>query len=145
MFEFLGNGNNVTRKVEKKGRIEGQIKVLQNEQKAKAEAVVTEYNQKKIDSDDSINAQIVALQARIESLKIEKETQKTLLDKEQKVKLEKVINHFDVKIISKQNQVKRLGRYIDAERANIDDVMNQPSRPNEPRPLLEGTRTKRTK
>lgn len=128
-------GNSITDKVEKKKKIEGEVEVLKKEQKVASEAIIQDYDNKKTSTTDTINAQINALQAQIASLKNDKVTKCALLDEERKVALDKCINDYDRKIVSKQNQVKRLTRYIDAEQKNMDDVIH-PDQPNAPRNIL---------
>lgn len=124
-------GNSVVRKVEKKKRIEGEIGVLKKQQKVEVENIIKLYDQKKADLSDTTAAQINALQAQIAALKANKETQTNLLNEEKKVAIDKVTNKLDQQIVSKTNQAKKLGYYIDAEQKNLADVIS-PDQPNQP-------------
>lgn len=137
-------GNSITNRVEKKKRIEGQIEVLKKTQKVKAQGVCDEYDAKKKEITDSTNAQINNLQAQIASLKVNKDKQCALLDEQKKVAWDKVVNDFDAKIMSKQNDVKKLSRFIDAEQKNIDDVIN-PDKPNVPQATKVLNESKKSK
>ena len=130
MFEFIF-GNSVTRKVESKKRIEGEVEVLKKQQKVKVEGTIKNYNAKKTSAIDSINAQINNYRAQIKNLEQQKKDQEEMYDKEMKVAVDKVINDYNRKIIAKQNKAKKLGYYIDAEQKNIQDVI-EPSQPNAP-------------
>lgn len=127
-------GNTITSKVEKKKKVEGEIEVLKKEQKIKSEEVIQEYNEKKTDLTDSIDSQINSYKAQINSLMESKKTKIALIEQEKKVQIDKVINDFDRKIVSKQNHVKRLNRLIDAEYNNMEDVI-VPDQPNAPREI----------
>lgn len=124
-------GNSITRKVEKKKRIDGEVEVLKKQQKVQCEAVIKDYDERKQAVIDSINAQIVSLEAQIEALKTSKESRCALLDEERKVALDKTINEYDLKIVSRQNESKKLSHYIDAENRSIQDVIT-PDQPNAP-------------
>lgn len=130
MFEFVF-GNTITRKVESKKRIEGEIEVLRKQQKVKAESTVKEYNSKKALTIDSINAQINNYKAQIKNLEQLKKDKEEMYDKEMRVAVDKVMNDYDRKIIAKINKAKKLGYYIDAEQKNIQDVIT-PDQPNAP-------------
>ncbi len=130
IFDYIF-GNTVTRKVEKKNKIDGQVEVLKKKQKVESEKVIHEYEDKKTATIDNITATINALQAQIASLKISKDTKCQMLDEERKVKLDKIINDFNIKIVNKQNQSKRLTRYIEAEMRNMEDATSHPQ-PNAP-------------
>lgn len=130
MFEFIF-GNSITRKVENKKRIEGEIEVLRKQQKVKAESTVKEYNSKKALTIDSINAQINNYKAQIKNLEQLKKDKEEMYDKEMRVAVDKVMNDYDRKIIAKINKAKKLGYYIDAEQKNIQDVIT-PDQPNAP-------------
>ena len=131
MFEFIF-GNSITRKVESKKRIEGEIEVLRKQQKVKAESTVKEYNSKKALTIDSINAQINNYKAQIKNLEQLKKDKEEMFEKEMRVAVDKVINDYDRKIINKINKAKKLGYYIDAEQRNIQDVI-KPDQPNAPK------------
>ena len=124
-------GNGVVRKVEKKKRVEGEVEVLKKQQKVQTENVINTYEQRKASVVDNTNAQINALQAQIVALKNSKETKCKLLDEEKKVAIDKVINEFDQKIVSKSNYAKKLGYLITAEQKNLQDVVS-PDQPNAP-------------
>lgn len=128
MFIF---GNTITKKVEKKNKIEGEVEVLKKEQKVAVEAVMKDFDEKKQEVVDSVDAQIVSLEAQIASLKTSKVTRCNLLDEHRKVALDKTINDYNIKIVQKQNEAKKLGHYIDAENRSIQDTIN-PSQPNAP-------------
>lgn len=124
-------GNPITRKVETKKKIEGQVEVLKKEQKVKVEEKTKEYEVKKKVVVDDTTAAINMYKARIASLEKEKKDKVEMLDKELKVEINKVINMYDQRIVSKQNKAKKLGYYIEAEQQNIQDVIN-PEQPNAP-------------
>ena len=124
-------GNPITRKVETKKKIEGQVEVLKKEQKVKVEEKTKEYEVKKKVVMDDTTAATNMYKARIASLEKEKKDKVEMLDKELKVEINKVINRYDQLIVSKQNKAKKLGYYIDAEQQNIQDVIN-PDQPNAP-------------
>ena len=67
-----------------------------------------------------------------------------MLDEQKKVAWDKVVNDFDAKIMSKQNDVKKLSRFIDAEQKNIDDVIN-PDKPNVPQATKVLNESKKSK
>lgn len=143
MFEFIF-GNSITRKVESKKRIEGEIEVIRKQQKVKAESTVKEYNSKKALTIDSINAQINNYKAQIKNLEQLKKDKEEMYDKEMRVAVDKVMNDYDRKIIAKINKAKKLGYYIDAEQKNIQDVIT-PDQPNAPttKKVLNETKTKK--
>lgn len=124
-------GNSITGKVEKKKRIEGEIEVLKKEQKVKVEETTKAYDVRKASELDSITAQINNYKAQIKNLEKAKQDRADMLAEELKVDIDKVVNSYDRKIISKQNQAKKLGYYIDAEQKNIEDVID-PDQPNAP-------------
>lgn len=131
-------GNSITRKVEKKKRIEGEVEVLKKEQKVAVEATIKDYDERKQAVIDSVDSQIVNLKAQIEALETSKTTRCNLLDEQRKVAIDKTLNDYDIKIVNKQNQAKKLGHYIDAENAAIQDTINptQPNAPTQPRPQM---------
>ena len=102
MFEFIF-GNSITRKVESKKRIEGEIEVLRKQQKVKAESTVKEYNSKKALTIDSINAQINNYKAQIKNLEQLKKDKEEMYDKEMRVAVDIVMNDYDRNIIAKIN------------------------------------------
>lgn len=138
-------GNSITAKVEHKKKIEGEVEVLKKEQKVKVEETTKAYDVKKASELDSITAQINNYKAQIKNLEKAKEDRAEMLDQEKKVDIDKVVNNYNRKIISKQNQAKKLGYYIDAEQKNIEDVIDpdQPNAPTQKRVLTEDTNTKK--
>lgn len=128
-------GNSVIRKVEKKKKLEGQLEVLKKQQKVEVEKISKETEEKKAALVASIDSQINALNASIATLKNQKKTQQELLDEQKKVEMDKKINDFDRKIVSKMNEIKRLGHFIEAERKNQDDALH-PEQPNAPKKVL---------
>lgn len=138
-------GNSITSKVEKKKKIEGDVEVLKKEQKVKTEETIKDFEVRKATTLDSITAQINSLKAQIKNLEKAKEDRAEMLDQELKVEIDKVINSYNRKIISKQNQAKKLGYYIDAEQKNIQDVIDpyQPNAPKEQKQVLLETKTKK--
>ena len=131
MLDFIF-GNALTRKVERKKKIEGDVEVLKKQQKVESETLVEENKKKKINFCNSINAQIAGLQANISMLKNQKITQSAQYDQELKVTLDKKFNEFDLKIIAKQNKINRYTNLIDAERKTIEYVMDNTNQPNAP-------------
>ena len=128
-------GNSVIRKVEKKKKLEGQLAVLRQQQKIEAEKISKETEKKKADLVCDIDAQITSYEASINNLKKQKKTQQDLLDEQKRVEMDKKIHEFDRKIVSKVNEIKRLGHFIEAERKNQDDALN-PDQPNAPKKIL---------
>lgn len=126
-------GNSITRKVEHKKKLIGEVEVLKKEQKVKVEETTKEYEVREAEVLNSLSAQINAYKAQIKSLEKAKDDRANLLSEERKVAIDKVINKYNRKITSKQNQVKKLGYYIDAEKKNIEDVID-PDQPNAPSP-----------
>lgn len=124
-------GNSITSKVEKRKRILGEVEVLKKEQKVKYDETLKSYDVRKAEAVDAINAQINSYKALIKNLEVEKVNKGEMLDQERKVALDKVNNSYDQRIVSKQNQAKKLGYYIDAEQKNIEDVI-EPDQPNAP-------------
>lgn len=132
-------GNSITYRVERKKKIEGQVEVLKKEQKVKVDETTKEFEVKKSVILDSLNANIAACRAQIKALEQEKKDKDELLEQEKKVAIDKVLNMYNAKITSKQNEAKKLGYYIDAEKRNIQDVIDpsQPNAPTEKRILVE--------
>lgn len=128
-------GNSIAGKVQKRKKLEGQIQVLKKQQKVESENVLNTYAQRKQEIIDSTEAQILEHKNQIEMLKANKESRCKLLDEERKVTLDRTINEFDAKISAKQNEVKKLIRYIHAEQGNINDLLEE-DQPNAPRQLL---------
>ena len=123
LFETLF-GNSITKKVEKHNRLIGDIEVLKKEQKVSSEAVLKSYATKKRNLNNSVDADIARLQAQIAALKEHRTSQLELLEEERKVVLDRTINNYDRKITSKYNQAKKLEHLINAERENMEDIIN---------------------
>lgn len=136
-------GNSITSKVEKRKRILGEVEVLKKEQKVKYDETLKSYDVRKAEAVDAINAQINSYKALIKNLEVEKVNKGEMLDQERKVALDKVNNSYDQRIVSKQNQAKKLGYYIDAEQKNIEDVI-EPDQPNAPTALAATNNQKNT-
>ena len=134
MLDFLFR-NNIVMKAEKQRRIVGEVEVLKKQQKVEVEKTTKQYAAKKVNMENTIDAQIASLEAQIASLKNSKKAQAELFAEELKVALDKVINLYDRKIVNKTNQAKKLGYFIDAERRNQEDVLN-PDQPNAPKKIL---------
>lgn len=128
-------GSNVISKVQQKKKLEGEIEVLKKQQKVEVEKISKETDEKKAHIVNTINADIAALNAQIDNLKKEKTTRQDLLDQERKVLIDKKVNDFNQQITFKQNKVKRLEHFIDAERKNQEDALN-PDQPNAPKQIL---------
>lgn len=126
--------NSIVRKAEKKRKFEGIVADLKNQQKVKSETVIKEFDIKKVNLIDSIDAQINALSAQIGSLKSQKKTQCDLLDKQMKVVLDKTIDKFDQSIMIMKNKLKSIGNTIEAEQKSLQDVLDLdgPNTPNTP-------------
>lgn len=136
-------GNSITSKVERKKKIEGEVEVLKKEQKVKLEETIKAYDVKKASILDSITAQINNYKAQIKNLEKAKQDKSEMMNEELKVDIDKVTNIYNRKIISKQNQAKKLGYYINAEQKNIEDVIDpdQPNAPTQKRVLNEEVKT----
>lgn len=124
-------GNSITAKVERKKKLEGEVEVLKKEQKVEIEETVKNFEVRKTSELDAMNAQINNFKAQIKNLEKAKQDRADMLTEELKVAVDKVTNNYNRKIISKQNQAKKLGYYIDAEQKNIEDVID-PAQPNAP-------------
>ena len=135
MFETLFR-DSITRKVEKKRKLEGEIALLKKQQKVKSEAVIKDYDKKKVEMVNNINAEIIAYKANIDTLTTSISVQSGLLEQEKKVELDKVINDFDQRIIAKQNKLKRVINFIDAEKKNMQDVIST-ELPNAPQQVVK--------
>lgn len=131
MFLNIIFGNPVTRKVERKKMIDGEIEVLKKQQKVKFESTNTEFDGKESKMESNIETQITFLEKQIKILRANKKANLEILREERKVALDKVTNKFNEKITIKQNQSKKLGHLIDAEQKNIQDVINSDT-PNAP-------------
>ncbi len=128
--------NSITYKVEKKRKLEAEVELLKKQQKVEVEKCSKKYATSLAEEQDAIEQQISMLKAQIEVLKTTKTNRISILNEEKKVEMDRIIKNFDLKIISKQNQVKKLGHLIDAELLNEQDVIN-PDKPNSPKPLFE--------
>ena len=117
-------GNGITKKVEKHNRLIGDIEVLKKQQKVSSEAVLKSYASKKRNLNNSVDADIARLQAEIAALKEHRVSQLELIEEERKVVLDKTINDFDRKITNKYNKAKKLEHLINAERENMEDIIN---------------------
>ena len=135
MFETLFR-DSITRKVEKKRKLEGEIALLKKQQKVKSEAVIKDYDKKKVEMVNNINAEITAYKANIDTLTTSISVQSGILEQEKKVELDKVINDFDQRIIAKQNKLKRVINFIDAEKKNMQDVIST-ELPNAPQQVVK--------
>ena len=122
----------IQRHVEKKSKLENEIEVLRTQQKVKSEIIIADYDSKKAQHQNNIDAQISALQNEIENLKVLRATQTTSLDKEKVVQLKKVDNEFDAKILTKQNEIKKLSNLINKEQKDMEDLVS-PLKPNAPK------------
>lgn len=136
--------NSITYKVEKKRKLEAEVELLKKQQKVEVEKCTKKYATSLAEEQDAIEQQISMLKAQIEVLKTTKTNRVSILNEEKKVELDRIIKNFDLRIISKQNQVKKLGHLIDAELLNEQDVIN-PDNPNSPKPLLEEVKQNKTK
>ncbi len=123
---------NIQRYVEKKNKLENEIEVLKTQQKVKSETVLADFESKKTQFQNNVDAQIVTLQNQIENLKVSKTTQVTAFEKERIVELKKVDNEFDAKILAKQNEVKKITNLIDKEQKDMRDLVN-PLKSNAPK------------
>lgn len=117
-------GDSIVRNVERHNKLLGDIEVLKKQQKVSSEAVLKSYATKKRDFINSVDSEVSRLQAQIASLKEHKVAQLELLDEERKVMLDKTINDYDRKITSTYNKAKKLEHLIQAEKANMEDVIN---------------------
>lgn len=129
----------ITSMVEKQRKIEGEVELLKKQQKVESEKCIKKYDNLKSTELDSIDQQINSFKASIGILKGNKITRASIIDEEKKVELDRIINEFDRKIITRKNQAKRLGHLIEAELKNEQDVIN-PDQPNSPKPLLEDSK-----
>ena len=135
MFETLFR-DSITRKVEKKRKLEREISLLKKQQKVKSEAVIKDYDKKKVEMVNNINAEITAYKANIDTLTTSISVQSGLLEQEKKVELDKVISDFDQRIIAKQNKLKRVTNFIEAEKKNMEDVIST-ELPNAPQQVVK--------
>lgn len=117
-------GNSITRKVEKYNKLMGTVEVLKKQQKVNSESVLKAYAVKQADLTNSVNAEVARLQAQINSLKDHKKAQSELLEEERKVAIDKTINDFDQRIANIKNRATKLMHLIEAEKKNMEDVIN---------------------
>ena len=123
---------NIQRYVEKKNKLENEIEILKTQQKVKSETVIADFESKKTQFQNNVDAQIATLQNQIENLKVSKVTQVTAFEKERIVELKKVDNEFDAKILARQNEVKKIANLIDKEQKDMRDLVN-PLKSNAPK------------
>lgn len=143
-------GNSIIRKVEKHNKLTGDIEVLKKQQKVSSEAVLKAYAVKRRNLNDVADADIARLQAQIASIKERRTAQLELLEEERKVTLDKTINDFDRKITNKYNKAKKLEHLINAEKANMEDVINPSASASDTNKAVsscnyEATKTTKTK
>lgn len=131
IFDFLFK-TRLQRHVEKKSKITNEVELLKTQQKVKSEAVISDFDSKKAQHQNTIEAQITALQNEIENLKVSKAAYIASLDKERVVELNKVDNEFDAKILFKQNEIKKLNNLIEKEQKDMRDLI-QPYNANAPK------------
>lgn len=122
----------IQRYVEKKNKLENEIEILKTQQKVKSETVIADFESKKTQFQNNVDAQIATLQNQIENLKVSKVTQVTAFEKERIVELKKVDNEFDAKILARQNEVKKIANLIDKEQKDMRDLVN-PLKSNAPK------------
>lgn len=128
MFDIIFSSL-MTRRIQKRQKLEGQVEVLKKQQKLASERKVKEYDLKKQTLKLNTEQQIAEYEKGIKELKSEKERQDYLLAEQQKVELDEIINRYDQKITKKKNDIKKLGHLIDAERQSQEDILN-PDKPN---------------
>lgn len=142
MFDIIFSSL-MTRRIQKRQKLEGQVEVLKKQQKLASERKVKEYDLKKQTLKLNTDQQIAEYEKEIKELKAEKERQDYLLAEQQKVELDEIFNKYNQKITSKKNSIKKLGHLIDAERQSQEDILN-PDQPNtvnvERKRLLEETK-----
>lgn len=142
MFDVVF-GSIITRRIQKKQRLEGQVEVLKKQQKLASERTIKEYDLKKQNLKFNTEQQISTLEKEIKELKAERERQEYLLAEQQKVELDETINRYNQKISSKNSSIKKLAHLIEAERKIQEDILN-PDQPNtvkvERKRLLEETK-----
>lgn len=135
MFDIIFSSL-MTRRIQKRQKLEGQVEVLKKQQKLASERKVKEYDLKKQNLKLNTEQQIAEYEKEIKELKSEKERQDYLLAEQQKVELDEIINKYDQKITKKNNDIKKLGHLIDAERQSQEDILN----PDQPNTLTQTTR-----
>lgn len=125
-------GNSITRRIEKRKRLEGEVEVLKKQQKVESERVIKSYATKRETLINNTNVQISNLKNQIKVLENQQEATLGLYAEQQKVTLDEVINEFDRKIMSKINKAKKLNYLVEAEQKNIQDIV-EPGQPNAPK------------
>lgn len=130
MFKFFKS--NIQRYIEKKSKVENEIAVLKTQQKVKYETVVADYESRKTQFENDVSAQIASLKNQIKNLEVAKTTQADAYEKEKVVQLKLVDNEFDAKILTKQNEVKKLNNLIEKEQKDMEDII-EPIKPNAPK------------
>ena len=85
LFNFNIFGNTLTRRVEKKKKIEGEIEVLKKEQKVHFERAIKNANARKETLNNEIENSILLYQTKIKELQSQKERQNFLNDEELKL------------------------------------------------------------
>lgn len=123
---------NIQRHVEKLNKLENETEILKTQQKVKYEGILDEYEAKKTQYQNNVDAQIISLQNQIENLKVSKVTQVQAYEKEKYVELKKVDNEFDQKILSKNNEITKLRNLIDKEQKDMANLIN-PVKANAPK------------
>lgn len=136
MFDIIFSSL-ITRRIQKKQKLEGQVEVLKKQQKLASEKIIKEYDLKKQNLKFNTDSEIAECEKQIKELNAEKERQDYLLAEQQKVELDEVINKYNQKITSKKNSIKKLTHLIDAERQSQEDILN-PDQPN----TLKSSKTK---
>lgn len=123
---------NFQKHIERKARVENEVEVLKTQQKVKSEAVIANFESKKIQFSNNTDAEITTLEKQIENLKASKTNQICAFEKELVVELKKVDNEFDAKILAKQNEIKKLTNLIEKEQKDMRDLVN-PLKSNAPK------------
>ena len=131
IFEKLFR-TNFQKHIERKARVENEVEVLKTQQKVKSEAVIANFESKKIQFSNNTDAEITTLEKQIENLKASKTNQICAFEKELVVELKKVDNEFDAKILAKQNEIKKLTNLIEKEQKDMRDLVT-PLKSNAPK------------
>ena len=105
---------------------------MKTQQKVRSENVIADYNSRKVQHENNVDAQIAALENQIENLKVSKTTQVEAFEKEKTVALKKVDNYFDARILTKENEVAKLTNLIEKEQKDMRDLV-QPKKANAPK------------
>lgn len=144
MFEKLFKSN-IQRYMEKKNKLVNQVTVLKTQQKVRYENVNSDYESRKCQLENTIDAQISALTNEIANLKLTRKTQAEAFDKEKVVELKKIDNEFDQKILNKMNEITKLKNLIEKEEKDLRDLI-EPVKTNAPidnRKILTEMKTKK--